>query len=219
MLGDHLKSESIEFLSEGYTLHGVLTHREPATKTGVVILHPHPLYGGDMENHVVSSLEHVFLEDGLTTLRFNFRGASSSPQGYSGVEGAVTDATNAIELLKSRTGISEVGIVGYSFGASAALRLALLKPPPFLISLSASRNLISEDGFDPEQLSSIECPVLLFHGQSDRMISSNDLTFLTEVIGLDSKYSVLLEGEGHFYQRTMPFVVSNISAFIRTLSV
>ncbi len=172
-----------------------------------------------MENHVVSSLEHVFLEAGFTTLRFDFRGASSSPQGYSGVSGAVKDAVNAIEFLKSRTDVNEVGIVGYSFGASTAIRLALLKPPPFLISLSASRDLISEDGFDVEQLSSMECPTLLFHGQSDRMISSDDLTFLTEIIGLEPEGSILLEGEGHFYQSTLPSVLSAIRTFINGLFV
>ena len=216
---NHLKSESIEFSSEGYTLHGVLTDGEPNTKIGVIILHPHPLYGGNMENHVVSSLEHVFLEAGFTTLRFDFRGTSSSPQGYSGVGGAVKDAMNAIEFLKSRAEVSEVAIVGYSFGASTAMRLALLKPPPFLISLSASRNLISEDGFDTEQLSSIECPVLLFHGQSDQMISSDHLTFLTEIIGLQPESSVLLEGEGHFYQSSLPFVLSAIRTFISSHSI
>lgn len=216
---NHLKSESVEFSSEDYMLHGVLTHSESAMKTGVVILHPHPLYGGDMENHVVGALEHVFLEAKFTTLRFDFRGATTSPQGYSGVSGAVTDALNAIEFLKSHAEVSEVGIAGYSFGASTAIRVALLKPPPFLISLSASRNLISEDGFDTEQLSSIECPVLLFHGQSDRMVPSDDLAFLTEIIGLELEDSLLLDGEGHFYQRTLPLVVSAIRAFIRALSV
>lgn len=126
---------------------------------------------------------------------------------------------NAIEFLKSHAEVSEVGIAGYSFGASTAIRVALLKPPPFLISLSASRNLISEDGFDTEQLSSIECPVLLFHGQSDRMVPSDDLAFLTEIIGLELEDSLLLDGEGHFYQRTLPLVVSAIRAFIRALSV
>lgn len=215
---NHLKSESVEFSSDGYMIHGVLTQSESATKTGVVILHPHPLFGGDMENHVVSALERVFLEEKITTLRFDFRGASTSPQGYSGVSGAVTDALNAIEFLKSRTAVSDVGIVGYSFGASTAIRLALLKLPPFLISLSASRDLISEDGFDIGQLYNIDCPVLLFHGQSDRMIPSDDITFLTGTIGLELEDSVLIEGEGHFYQRTMPLVISTIRAFIRDLS-
>jgi alpha/beta superfamily hydrolase len=216
---NQLKSESVEFSSEGYTLHGVLTRSESTMKKGVVILHPHPLYGGDMKNHVVCALEHVFLDAQFTTLRFDFRGATTSPNGYSGVNGAVTDALNAIEVLKSLIKIRRVGIAGYSFGASTAIRLALLQPPPFLISLSASRGLISEDGFDIEQISSIDCPVLLFHGKSDRMILPDDLDYLTEILGLAPEDSILLEGESHFYQKSLPFVVSTISAFIRSLSV
>jgi alpha/beta superfamily hydrolase len=213
-----LKSESVEIFSEGYTLHGVLTHNESTLRRGVVLLHPHPLFGGDMENHVVRSLERVFLEEEYSTLRFDFRGASTTPQGYSGVGGAITDALNAIEFLKFHTKVSEVGIVGYSFGASTAIRLASLKTPPFVVSLSASKDMISEGGFDIRRLSSIECPVLLFHGQSDRMIPSDDLDFLTEVIGLEHEDSVILEGEGHFYERTLPLVVSTIRVFIRNLS-
>lgn len=214
---NNLNSESIEFTSKGYTLQGVLTRVESSVKIGVVILHPHPLYGGDMENHVVTTLERVFLEEDFTTLRFDFRGASTSPQGYSGVNGAVTDALNAIDFLNSHMEVSEVGIGGYSFGASIAMRLALLKPPPFLISLSASRDLISEDGFDIGQLADIKCPVLMFHGKDDRMIPFGDLTDLAQVIGLDLGNTVLLDGEGHFYHRALLEVVSTIRAFIRNL--
>ena len=172
-----------------------------------------------MKNHVISALEQVFHEAQFTTLRFDFRGATTSPHGYSGVSGAVTDALNAIEVLKSRAKISKVGIAGYSFGASVAIRVASLQPPPFLISLSASTNLISEDGFDIEHISSIDCPVLLFHGRSDGMIPPDNLTRLTKILGLKPEDSILLEGEGHFYQRTLPIVVSTISAFVRDLSV
>ena len=45
---------------------------------GVVITHPHPLYGGDMDNPVVSVIEGAFREKGFTTLRFNFRGVGTS---------------------------------------------------------------------------------------------------------------------------------------------
>ena len=212
-----LKSESVRILSEGHQLHGVLTHDASGMKQGVVLLHPHPLYGGDMDNHVITTLERMFIEDDFTTLRFDFRGASTSPQGYSGVSGAVTDALNAIEFLKSHTGISDVGIVGYSFGASTAIRLALIKPPPFLITLSASRDLVSEDGFGIKQLVDIECPTMMYHGASDQMIPSDDLIVLAEAIQLDPINTILLDGEGHFYQRTLSEVVTSIREFVKGL--
>jgi pimeloyl-ACP methyl ester carboxylesterase len=133
------------------------------------------------------------------------------------VSGAVTDALSAVEFLVSHTGINEVGIVGYSFGASTALRLALMKPPPFLVSLSASRELVSEDGFDIKQLIKIECPVMMYHGKSDQMVPSDNLFTLAEEIGLDPVNTVLLDGEGHFYQRALPEVVTSIREFIRSL--
>ena len=212
-----LKSESVRISSEGQTLHGVLSHGGSDVKPGVVLLHPHPLYGGDMDNHVVTTLERVLLEAEFPTLRFDFRGASTSPQGYSGVSGAVTDALNAIDFLKSHIGVSDVGIVGYSFGASTALRLALLRPPPFLITLSASCDLVSEDGFDIKNLVDIECPIMMFHGRSDQMIPIHDLTVLAEAIGLEKTNKVVLDGEGHFYQRTLPDVVTSVRKFISGL--
>ncbi|MFX1606632.1 MAG: alpha/beta hydrolase [Promethearchaeota archaeon] len=214
-----MKAESIEFSSGDFKLKGVLTHSESSDITGVVILHPHPLFGGDMNNHVVHTLEHVFLEENFTTLRFGFRGASTSPQGYSGVGGAVTDAVNAIKYLRTSTEIRDVGIAGYSFGASAALLTALLEPPPFLVSLSASIDLILEGGFDTGQLSNIHCPVLMFHGESDRMIPPNDLILLRELLQLDEKNSVLLEREGHFYQWSLPSVSAILRSFLKNLAI
>ena len=204
-----MKPESVRISSDGQLLHGVLNHHESSVKPGVVFLHPHPLYGGDMDNHVVTTLERVFLEAEFTTLRFDFRGATTTPQGYAGVVGAVTDASNAVEFLKSRSGVSEVGIVGYSFGASTAMRLALLKPPPFLITLSASLDLISEDGFEIKQLANINCPTMMYHGKSDQMIPSDDLIVLAEAIKLDPINTKLLDGEGHFYQRSLDRVMNN----------
>lgn len=214
-----LKSEPVRILSEGHTLHGVLSHGGSDVKPGVVLLHPHPLYGGDMDNHVVTTLDGVFLEAGFTTLRFDFRGASTCRQGYSGMSGAVTDALNAVEFLKAHTDVSDIAIVGYSFGASTAIRLALLKPPPFLITLSASRDLVSEDGFDISELIDIECPVMMYHGRSDQMIPVHDLTVLAEAIGLEDTNTIVLDGEGHFYQRTLPEVVASIREFVRGLFI
>ena len=215
---NHLRTESVEFSSEGFKLQGVLTHSEFPNQIGVVILHPHPLFGGDMDNHVVCSLERVFLEENFSTLRFDFRGASTSRLGYSGVRGAVTDALSAIKYLLASSNISDIGIVGYSFGASTALRTALLSPPRFLVALSASIDLILEGGFDSGQLSNIECPVLLFHGDSDRMISPNDLSLLGDLLKLEEKDTVLLEREGHFYQRSLPIVSDALRAFLADLS-
>ena len=209
-----MKSTSVTFSSDGYTLYGVLSRTESMTKNGVVILHPHPLYGGDMNNHVVTTLEHVFLDEEFATLRFNFRGTSSSRKGYSSIDSAVTDALNAINYVKSNCRLEHVGIVGYSFGASTALRVALLEHPLFVISLSASKDLVSEGGFDVQKLSDMSCPVLMFHGTSDQMIPFSDLKFFKRLLGLGGKLTIPIEGESHFYQRSLSMVEASIRTFL-----
>jgi alpha/beta superfamily hydrolase len=213
-----LKSESITFSSEGQYLHGVLTFNKTSKKRGVVLLHPHPIYGGDMDNYVVTSLETLFLEEDFTTLRFNFRGVSSSRGRYSGVNGAVIDTFNAIDYLKSRTEIDEFGIAGYSFGASVAIRVASVLIPNFLVSLSASWNLVLEDSFQIEQLYEISCPTIFFHGLDDKMIPPEDLVRFTKAIDIKSENAIPVEGEGHFYQSKLPYVLSTVQAFIRKFS-
>ena len=64
--------EEVVTIKAPVTLEGVLT--KGSGKSGVVLTHPHPLYGGEMNNPVIKSLAKVFQEARWSTLRFNFRG-------------------------------------------------------------------------------------------------------------------------------------------------
>lgn len=105
--------EDITFASDGLQLQGLL-HR--SGKKGIVITHPHPLYGGDMANSVVAVITHTYQDLGFTTLRFNFRGVGNSQGVYDEGRGEKLDTCNAIAYLQ-QIGINEVHLAGYSFGA------------------------------------------------------------------------------------------------------
>jgi len=97
-------------------LEGIIRKNSP--RGGAVICHPHPLYGGDMHNNVVSALEQGFAEQGWTTLRFNFRGVGGSEGAYGEGRGEVEDLVRAVEFLKHQMdNDSSVILAGYSFGA------------------------------------------------------------------------------------------------------
>ncbi len=89
---------------------------------GAVVCHPHPQYGGSMENDLVVTLTRALGAAGLATLRFDFRGVGASGGRYDDGRGEVADVRAASALLRERLGVPRVTLVGYSFGSVMALR-------------------------------------------------------------------------------------------------
>ncbi|MEX2237197.1 MAG: alpha/beta fold hydrolase [Dehalococcoidia bacterium] len=86
----------------------------------VVVCHPHPLYGGDMDNYVVVALSGRLRSSGLSVLRFNFRGTGSSGGSHDG-KAEVEDVQRALEWVRDNGGVGDrMGLAGYSFGAMVA---------------------------------------------------------------------------------------------------
>jgi alpha/beta superfamily hydrolase len=92
--------------------------------TGVVITHPHPLYGGSMDNNVVWTAAKAYGDKGWATLRFNFRGVGASTGRYGDGIAEVEDVAGAMTFLKSKV-TGPCYVVGYSFGAAVAARALL----------------------------------------------------------------------------------------------
>ena len=135
--------QAVLFGSENLELEGMLHTRDD--KRGVVVTHPHPLYGGDMDNHVVETICQAYGQCGFTTLRFNFRGAGRSQGRYDEGRGEQNDLRAAVALLKDE-GIEQIDLAGYSFGAwinalavTAGLqtqRLVMVSPPVAFIDFA-----------------------------------------------------------------------------------
>jgi alpha/beta superfamily hydrolase len=106
--------ELIFFMAGAVKIEGLL-QALPGDK-GVVISHPHPLYGGSMHNNVVESLVQAYQQAGYTTLRFNFRGVGSSQGEYDNGQGEQEDVKAALHYLAEQ-GKNVVDLAGYSFGA------------------------------------------------------------------------------------------------------
>jgi len=92
-----------------------LMHENASTKA-VIVCHPHPLYGGNMENPVVMTIGAAFFKKGFTTLRFNFRGTGNSTGMFDDGNGEQDDLRSAMAFL-SQAGYKQICLAGYSFGA------------------------------------------------------------------------------------------------------
>ena len=92
-----------------------------------MVSHPHPLYGGDMHNHVVGLIAGAFEDQGWTTLCFNFRGTGRSQGDFDQGLGEQKDVSAAVAYLKE-LGEQKIILAGYSFGAWVNAQAALTLP-------------------------------------------------------------------------------------------
>jgi len=209
-----LCSEQLSFKVSDSKLSGILERPSIETTLVILVLHPHPLYGGDMYNPVVQSLVDTFLDAGYATFRFDFRGTTRRSD-FVGISGAVDDTIAASKMLNIR-GLELAGIAGYSFGGSTALRFSSTNKVEFVVSVSSSLALYQEGGFQINQLSRIACPVLMFHGISDLTVPFENMTKISSLIHSDVK-CISLENEGHFYHHSLHQVHTEVKKFVENL--
>ena len=112
--------EKIEFSSGGLSLEGLFTGA--SSDRGVVVTHPHPLYGGDMYNPVVQTVADAYIQAGFSCLQFNFRGVGRSTGQFDNGRGEQGDVIAAVSWLTDR-GIKGVSLAGYSFGSWVNARI------------------------------------------------------------------------------------------------
>jgi hypothetical protein len=114
--------------ADGLSLEARLTPGEPLH--GVVLCHPHPLYGGSMLTPVILTAEAAFREARFTTLAFNFRGVGASEGVHGEGRAEVADVVGALAFLRAALGPSPatVAVAGYSFGSLVGGHAAAADP-------------------------------------------------------------------------------------------
>jgi len=86
-----------------------------------VIAHPHPLFGGTMDNKVVTTLERAFRDRGAATFRFNFRGVGATEGAHDEGRGETADLLDVVAHAEQALGAFPLWLAGFSFGGAVAL--------------------------------------------------------------------------------------------------
>jgi alpha/beta superfamily hydrolase len=219
-MGDVFK---VEFPSEELMLEGrlIISDAAGAAKGGspaAVICHPHPQFGGSMDNNVVYALEEFLTRRGIITLAFNFRGMGRSGGQWDNMQGEVTDVIAALQFIASLPEVdaARVGLAGYSFGGLMAL-YARARMEKQIVETGADKNGVEH--FRPKALALISpmLPVkgwqadeqlkhlfssppltLIIAGTADQFCPLNSIKDLAMQIGPQAKL-VIVEGADHFY--------------------
>ncbi len=193
-----MRQSAISFNSGKLELEGAFgMPDEPEGKVpGVVLCHPHPLMGGNMDNLVVMAIYRDLITRGLAALRFNFRGVGNSQGTHAKGEGEVEDVKAALDIFRSLPGVDgkRVGLAGYSFGSGMILKglgeykncraFALISPPPRYFAESA--------------LPKDSRPKFVVCGDRDRSVPLDELGPFAESMSQPAEYRII-EGADHFW--------------------
>ncbi len=180
---------------------------------GVALCHPHPLYGGDMDNPVVVRAAEVCREGGLATLRFNFRGVGKSGGIHGEGEGEQEDVLGALTLLGKVLGPAvSLGVIGYSFGAWVGSRVGCAHDRVSAVVAIAP----PVTAYDFRFLRECRKPLLLLAGSRDPYCPRAE--FETLAAALPSARSSLIEGADHFFFGKLYPLGEAVAAWARAFS-
>jgi alpha/beta superfamily hydrolase len=186
-------AERLSLAGPAGALEALVEDRGEAGPRYAVVCHPHPLFGGTMDNKVVTTVARALQELGIPTVRFNFRGVGASAGAYDEARGETADAAAVAAWAEQRWPGRRLVIAGFSFGAYIALRLATERAADWLITVAPPVDL-----FDLSRISAPACPWLVVQGDSDEVVDPNKVLAWARSFDPAPRLTVL-PGVGHFF--------------------
>lgn len=190
-------------------------HHESASDSPIaLILHPHPQFGGTMNNQVVYSLYHTFVDRGFSVLRFNFRGVGRSQGFWDGGPGELADAACALDWLQLvKPDARSCWIAGVSFGTWIAMQLLMRRPEvEGFICVAPPSNLYDFSFLAP-------CPSsgLMINGDIDRVVPSSSIAELTGKLKTQRGIKIdheIVPGANHFFEGKMDELTDIVGRYV-----
>jgi hypothetical protein len=179
-----------------------------------IILHPHPQFGGTMNNQIVYNLFYTFQDRGFACLRFNFRGVGRSQGAFDHGAGELSDAAAALDWVQSFNPEARAcWIAGVSFGAWIGMQLLMRRPEiEGFISIAAPANR-----FDFTFLAPCPSSGLFVHGDQDRVAPSAEVISVIEKVktqkGIKIEH-VLIEGANHFFENRIDELIGEVGIYL-----
>lgn len=184
---------------------------EPATdaRGTAVIAHPHPLFGGTMNNKVVQTLARAFVQTGWRAVRFNFRGVGASEGAYDEGRG---EAADMLQLIAQVAPTGPLAVAGFSFGAFVASHVVVglaLRPPEkiVLVGTAASRFEVVPVAAELHERT------LVLHGEQDETVL---LSSVMDWARPQSLPVTVIPGVEHFFHGQLPLLKSLVVRHLLT---
>ncbi len=179
-----------------------------------LILHPHPQYGGTMNNKVVYALYQAFTRRDFSVLRINFRGVGRSQGTFDNGLGELSDAASALDWLQNfNNEPSGCWIGGFSFGAWIAMQVLMRRPEiAGFIAVAPPANMYDFTFLAP-------CPSsgLIVQGNEDELVPEPSVAKLTEKLTSQRNITIdyrVIPGANHFFHNHIDAFNAHIDDYL-----
>ena len=183
----------------------VVINRPLSTPRGIALIaHPHPLYGGTLENKVVQTLASTFAELDCVALRMNFRGVGGSEGKHDEGNGETDDMLCLADHAKREFGDLPIFLAGFSFGGFVQTKVAtkLAIRQMVLIAPAAGRFDVAE----------VKPDTLVIHGEQDDTVP---LTAIMDWARPQNLPIVVIPGADHFFHKRLHLIKQLVSQACR----
>jgi len=196
------QTQRVTWRGEAGAIEGLLDQPDGDSRGVAVVAHPHPLFGGTMDNKVVQTLARAFVQCGWTVARFNFRGVGATEGVHDAGAG---EARDFLAVVEQAAPTGALAIAGFSFGSFVASQVTQ--------ALSEKRDIekIVFVGTATERLAVADVPAalhektLVVHGEQDDTVS---LASVMDWARPQSLPVMVVPGGGHFFHGQLPLLKS-----------
>lgn len=174
-----------------------------------VIAHPHPLFGGTMDNKVVQTLARAFVASGWTAVRFNFRGVGASEGVHDEGRGEAEDYLAVVTQVAPEGALA---VAGFSFGAFVVIQaLSVVWAQREVGSLTLVGPSVERVRPGPLPEAALE-RTLVVHGEADDTVA---LSAVMDWARPQSLPVTVVPGGGHFFHGQLPLLKNLVARHLR----
>ena len=212
-----MKQKSLEIFIPGPSgrLEGKYFKNNKAGSPVAIVLQPHPQYGGTMNNRIVQETYNVFIKNGFSVLRFNFRGVGKSEGTFDNGQGELSDAAAALDWIeRENQDYAQCWIAGFSFGSLICMQLIMRRPEVTkFVAISPQPNVYDFTFLAP-------CPTSgqIVFSEKDELVSKESINELRNRLntqkGIDVNFSEI-KNSNHFFKNKEEELKRTIDKYIK----
>jgi alpha/beta superfamily hydrolase len=166
-----------------------------------LVAHPHPLFGGSLDNKVAQTLARVFTELGYAALRPNFRGVGASAGVHDEGRGETDDMLTLAHYAKTRFGELPVALAGFSFGAFVQTRVAKRIEPERMVLVGTAVGRFAAE--------TVPADTVVIHGELDETVP---LAVVLAWARPQELPVIVIPGADHFFHRRLHIIRNIVSS-------